>query len=116
MTRRKRLTWIIVAGVVVLGAGAAVWRNSNKATPVLTERVATQDIVSRVTANGKIQAENKVEMSALVQGQVVNLAVHEGDKVKRGDLLLQIDRNRAAADEAGSSAALKASLAERDSA
>ena len=34
-------------------------------------------------------------MSALVQGQVVNLAVREGDKVKKGDFLLQIDRNRA---------------------
>jgi len=105
-----------VAGVLVLGAGAAVARNWNKATPVLTARVATQDIVSKVTANGKIQAENKVEMSALVQGQVVNLAVREGDKVKKGDFLLQIDRNRAAAEEAGSSAALKASLADRDSA
>ncbi len=105
-----------MAGVLVLGAGAAVARNWNKATPVLTARVATQDIVSKVTANGKIQAENKVEMSALVQGQVVNLAVREGDKVKKGDFLLQIDRNRAAAEEAGSSAALKASLADRDSA
>ncbi len=105
-----------MAGVLVLGAGAAVSLNRNQATPVLTSRVATQDIVSKVTANGKIQAENKVEMSALVQGQVVNLAVREGDKVKRGDFLLQIDRNRAAAEEAGSNAALKASLSDRDSA
>jgi HlyD family secretion protein len=116
LTRRKRLIWIIVAGVLVLGAAAAIARNWNKATPVLTARVTTQDIVAKVTANGKIQAENKVEMSALVQGQVVNLAVREGDKVKKGDFLLQIDRNRAAAEEAGSSAALKASLSDRDSA
>jgi len=105
-----------VAGVLVLGGGVAYSRNRSKATPVLTAKVATQDIVSKVTANGKIQAENKVEMSALVQGQVVNLAVREGDKVKKGDFLLQIDRNRAAAEEAGSSAALKASLSDRDSA
>jgi HlyD family secretion protein len=116
LTRRKHLIWIVVAGVLVSGTGAAVWRSWNKATPVLTARVAMQDIVSKVTANGKIQAENKVELSALVQGQVVNLAVREGDKVKKGGFLLQIDRNRAAADEAGSSAALKASLADRDSA
>jgi HlyD family secretion protein len=116
LTRRKRLIWIIVVGVLVSGAGAAVWSKRNKATPVLTARVATQDIVSKVTANGKIQAENKVEMSALVQGQVVNLAVREGDKVRKGDFLLQIDRNRAVAEEAGSSAALKASLSDRDSA
>jgi HlyD family secretion protein len=105
-----------VAVALVLGGGVAYSRNRSKATPVLTARVATQDIVSKVTANGKIQAENKVEMSALVQGQVVNLAVREGDKVKKGDFLLQIDLNRAAAEEAGSSAALKASLSDRDSA
>jgi HlyD family secretion protein len=114
--RRKRLIWILVAGVLALGGGVAYSRSRSKATPVLTAKVATQDIVAKVTANGKIQAENKVEMSALVQGQVVNLAVREGDKVKKGDFLLQIDRNRAAAEEAGSSAALKASLSDRDSA
>ncbi len=117
MTRRRRRALIIAAGVVVLAAGGAAFsRSRNKAVSVLTARVATQDIVSKVTANGKIQAENKVEMSALVQGQIVNLAVREGDRVKKGDFLLQIDRNRAAAEEAGSSAALKASLADRDSA
>ena len=116
MTRRKRIIWVVVAGVLVAGAGVAYARSRNKATSVLTARVARQDIVSKVTANGKIQAENKVEMSALVQGQVVNLAVREGDKVSKGDFLLQIDRNRAVAEEAGSSAALKASLADRDSA
>ncbi|PYQ23795.1 MAG: hypothetical protein DMF81_07540 [Acidobacteria bacterium] len=63
-----------------------------------------------------MQAENKVEMSALVMGQIVNLAVREGDAVKKGDFLLQIDRNRAAAEEAGSNAALRASLADRDTA
>ncbi|PYQ47075.1 MAG: hypothetical protein DMF78_24675 [Acidobacteria bacterium] len=63
--------------------------------------------MSKVTANGKIQAENKVDMSALVMGEIVNLAVREGDRVKKGDFLLQIDRNRAVADEAGSSAALR---------
>jgi HlyD family secretion protein len=114
--KRKRIVWIVIVAVVILGGGAAYSSNRNKGTPVLTAKVVTQDIVSKVTANGKIQAENKVEMSALVQGQIVNLAVREGDRVKKGDLLLQIDRNRAVADEAGSSAALKGSLADRDSA
>jgi len=69
-----------------------------------------------VTANGKIQAEKKVDLSALVMGQIVNLAAREGDRVKKGDFLLQIDKNQAAAGEAGSAAALQASLSDRDSA
>lgn len=114
---RKRVILLAAAGlVVVLAGGVAYSRQKGKAVPVLAARVETQDIVSKVTANGKIQAENRVEMSALVMGQIVNLAVREGDHVKKGDFLLQIDRNRAVAEEAGSSAALRASLADRDSA
>jgi HlyD family secretion protein len=114
---RKRVILLAVAGAVVLAAGGAAYsRQKGKAVPVLAARVEKQDIVSKVTANGKIQAENKVEMSALVMGQIVNLAAREGDRVKKGDFLLQIDRNRAVAEEAGSSAALQASLSDRDSA
>ena len=114
---RKRVILLAAAGLVIVVAGGAVYaRQKGKAVPVLASRVETQDIVSKVTANGKIQAENRVEMSALVMGQIVNLAVREGDRVKKGDFLLQIDRNRAAAEEAGSSAALRGSLADRDSA
>src|SRR5439155_2780029 len=44
-----------------------------------------------------------------------NLAAHEGDRVTRGQFLLQIDQNRAAAEAAGSSAALRASMSDLDS-
>ncbi len=81
-----------------------------------TAKAELEDLVSKVTANGKIQAEKKVELSALVMGQIVNLAVRDGDVVKKGDFLLQIDRNRAVAEEEGSAAALAGSLAALDSA
>ncbi len=113
---RKRIVWLVVLAGVVVGGGAALSRRGDRGVAVLTGTVTQQDVVSKVTANGKIQAENRVELSALVMGQIVNLTVREGDRVKKGDFLLQIDQNRAAADEAGSSAALRASLADRDSA
>ncbi|HEY3120906.1 MAG TPA: efflux RND transporter periplasmic adaptor subunit [Vicinamibacteria bacterium] len=114
---KRRIILLTAIGLLLAaGGGFAYSRQKNKALPVLTAKVQTQDIVSKVTANGKIQAENKVEMSALVMGQIVNLAVREGDQVKKGEFLLQIDRNRAAAEEAGSNAALRASLADRDTA
>jgi HlyD family secretion protein len=116
MTRKKRTVLLVVAaGVVAAGGWAAYKRYEGKAVPVLAAKVATEDIVAKVTANGKIQAENKVELSALVMGQIVNLAAHEGDVVKKGQFLLQIDQNRAAAEAAGSGAALRASLSDRDS-
>jgi len=116
MSKQKRTVLLIVAAVVVALVGwAAYLRHKGKAVPVLAAKVEKQDIVAKVTANGKIQAENRVELSALVSPQIVNLAVHEGDHVQKGQFLLQIDQNRAAADEAGSSAALRASLSDRDS-
>jgi len=115
----KKLKVSLIVGAVVLAAvavSAVVSSKKKDATRVITAKVKEQDIVSKVTANGKIQAENKVELSALVQGQIVNLVVREGDRVRKGDFLLQIDRNRAAAEEASSAAAAKASLSDRDSA
>ena len=118
MTRkRKRLVILIGVAVLVAGGGfSALSFRKGDALSVLTAKVGKEDIVAKVTANGKIQAENRVELSALVMGQIVNLAVREGDRVKKGDFLLQIDQNRAVADEAGSSAALRVSLNDRDTA
>jgi HlyD family secretion protein len=117
MTRKTKLTLIIGGGVVaVLAVGGFLSSRNKGITRVITSPVKEQDLVGKVIANGKIQAENKVELSALVQGQIVNLVVQEGDRVKKGDFLLQIDRNRAAAEEASSAAAVKAALADRDSA
>jgi HlyD family secretion protein len=110
---------IILAAAAVLALLIGWWQVSakNKKIPrVTTAKVGPEDMVSKVTANGKIQAEKKVDLSALVMGQIINLAVRNGDRVKKGDFLLQIDRNRAVAEEAGSAAALEGSLSARDSA
>ncbi|HKF45408.1 MAG TPA: efflux RND transporter periplasmic adaptor subunit [Thermoanaerobaculia bacterium] len=113
-------TWkIVIAVAVVLVAlviAGQVSARDRKIPRVTTAKAAVEEMVSKVTANGKIQAEKKVELSALVMGQIVNLAVRDGDSVKKGDFLLQIDRNRAVAEEAGSAAALAGSLAALDSA
>ena len=103
---------LAVAGVV----GSSIYKKKNQATEVSVAKVKVQDVVGKVIANGKIQAENKVDLSALVMGQIVNLVVREGDRVKEGDFLLQIDKKRAAAEEAGSAAALQGSVGDLDSA
>jgi HlyD family secretion protein len=83
---------------------------------VTTAKVETVDLVAKVTANGKIQARRKVDMSALVMGQIVNLAVKEGDHVRRGQLLLQIDKTQLAAAAQGSEASLAAMRHDLDAA
>jgi HlyD family secretion protein len=84
-----------IAGVVVaVVAGLAVVaakRNSTKPVEVRTEAVEARDLVASVTASGQIQPRTKVNVSADVTGKIVRLAVKEGDMVKKGQFLLQID-------------------------
>jgi HlyD family secretion protein len=96
---------LLVVGFVLMGSLRSKDRNLPKVT---TAKVEKTDLVSKVTANGKIQARRKVDLSALVQGQIVNLAVREGDQVRKGQLLLQIDQAQLAAVAQGRESALAA--------
>jgi HlyD family secretion protein len=53
--------------------------------------VARRDLVSAVTASGKIEAQTKVDISADVTGRIIQIGVKEGDLVKKGQFLIQID-------------------------
>jgi HlyD family secretion protein len=91
---RKKLWWIAggAAAVAVVGGGgwAALGRGP-KPVIVQTATVGRDDLQAKVTANGKVQAQKKVDISATVPGQVTQLAVREGDAVTKGQFLLQID-------------------------
>jgi HlyD family secretion protein len=80
---------------VVLVAGAVVAANfyfrKDKGLSVTTEVIRTRDLEAIVSASGKIQAKRTVNVSSDTVGRVVNLAVNEGDRVKEGQFLLQID-------------------------
>src|SRR5262245_21308519 len=117
MSKKTKIILGLGAAVVVVGALTAFIRGKDKDLPrVTTAKVEKLDLVSKVTANGKIQAKRKVDMSALVMGQIVNLAVKEGDKVKKGQLLLQIDRAQLAAQAQGRAAGLEAMRHDLDAA
>ncbi|MFY9550906.1 MAG: efflux RND transporter periplasmic adaptor subunit, partial [Thermoanaerobaculia bacterium] len=117
MSKKTKIILGIVAAIVVVGVLAAFIRGKDKDVPrVTTAKVEKVDLVSKVTANGKIQAQRKVDMSALVMGQIVNLAVKEGDKVNKGQLLLQIDRKQLAAQAQGREASLAAMRHDLDAA
>jgi len=117
MSKKTKIIVGLGAAVVVVGALTAAIRGRDKDLPrVTTAKVEKVDLVAKVTANGKIQAKNKVDMSALVMGQIVNLAVKEGDHVKKGQLLLQIDRVQLAAQAQGKEASLSAMRHDLDAA
>ena len=112
----KRRTKIIigVAAVVVIAVviAAIVGSQQGKGIRVRTAKVDRKDLVQIVTANGTVQAKTKVELSANIMGQVTELNVQEGDRVKRGDLLAVIDQARYAAAVNSAKANLQALEAE----
>jgi HlyD family secretion protein len=116
----RRRTKIIIGVVVLVIAGALTagfaWRRGKDVTPVTYGKVARQDLTSKVSANGRIDAKRKVDLSANVMGQVVNLAVREGDVVRKDDFLLQIDQKQLAATARSADAALQAVFSDRDAA
>jgi HlyD family secretion protein len=116
----KKSTKIWIGAVVVLiGAGIAfgVVKSKDAKLPRITVgKVDRHDVISKVTASGKIEAQKKVDLSANIMGQIVNMAVREGDVVKKGDFLLQIDKAQLAASAAGAEASVRALLHDRDSA
>jgi HlyD family secretion protein len=85
---------LITAGVILVGAavvGANLWFQQEPALTVATEAIRSRDLEAIVSASGKIQPKRLVNISADTPGRVVDLAVNEGDRVKVGQFLLQID-------------------------
>ena len=90
----SRKNVLIIVGVVLVAAavvGANLYFKKDKGLTVNTEVVKARDLESIVAASGKIQPKRLVQISADTPGRVVNLAVNEGDRIKKGQLLLQID-------------------------
>ncbi len=114
---KKKLIWTFVILLVVAGIAAIAAKNRGpKATEVQAAQVGREDLQAKVSANGKIQAQKKVDVSATIAGQITNIAVEEGDVVKRGQLLLQIDPVSTRAQVRGSEASIDALKRDVDSA
>jgi HlyD family secretion protein len=93
MSRRAKWTLGISIVVVALGGMFALSaaKRGKKATEVRLEAVEPRDLVAAVTASGKLEAQTKVDISADITGRITQIAVKEGELVRKGQFLLQID-------------------------
>ena len=88
--RRKVLVFSIIL-VVLLGLTALVFlKKRDIVLTVQTEKVARRGLTELVLANGRIQPVLQIKISAEVSGEIIDLPVKEGQKVKKGDLLVKI--------------------------
>lgn len=91
MTRK---TWVALTVLLVLvgtAAGVAFWASRPSLPEVTAEPVRARDLEAIVSASGKIQPKRQVNVSANTMGRVTRLAVEEGQRVQKGQFLLEID-------------------------
>lgn len=115
MTRR---TWLLIGGaiLVVLLIVASVMTSRESGLEVEYEEVTHRDLTAIVSASGEIEPKQSVSISATTPGEVVRIGVTEGQRVSRGDFLLQLDPVSVAAGATGQAAAVEAARAELETA
>jgi HlyD family secretion protein len=87
----------IIIGIAVLAVVALILVNvlkKEKGTVVDVEKVSRGTIMQKVTGSGQIRPEVQVKISARVAGKILKLHAEEGDQVKKGQLLVELDQEQ----------------------
>jgi HlyD family secretion protein len=87
---RRRVRRGLLAVLVLAAAGFAL-RNVLLGTPVDARRAARGDLVQTVVASGRVMTPQRVSVGAVVTGRVIRIPVAEGQTVKRGEVLIELD-------------------------
>ena len=109
----RRLTvWLIAGGLLLTGVGVYFWQANNKSNeaPVfVTEAANLGNLTLNVSANGTLQPTNSVSIGSELSGTVLRVLVDVNDKVKKGQVLVELDtaklNDQVARSRAGLSAA-----------
>ena len=112
--RRKRIIYGVIAAVVLLvvvGGVIAATSGGTKIDPSKLAKVEKGDLAKSVVATGKIEPITKVEVKSKASGIVKKLYVEYGDRVKRGQVLAELDREEIQARVDQARAQLEASSA-----
>lgn len=107
---------LVITIIIAITASAGFYFKSNnnsevKATTVELTKVATNKIIQKVNATGKIQPKTKINISADVSAKIINLYVEEGEWVEKGKLLVELDREKYLASVESQEANVRASQA-----
>jgi HlyD family secretion protein len=99
-------TGVVIAVLAV--TGIAVHQSRKGIVTVQTGKAERQDLASIVSASGEIRPKTYVNIGANAFGKIVRLYVKEGDRVKKGQLLAQLENVQSSADVNATQAGLEA--------
>ena len=84
---------IIIGLIVVLGGITAMTLlKEDKGVEVTVQKINRGTVIKKVTGSGRIKPALEVKISANVSGKILHIYAEEGDSVKKGELLVQLDR------------------------
>jgi HlyD family secretion protein len=107
-TGKKILIGSGIAVAVLAIAGIAVQQSRKGVVTVQTGKAERQDLASIVSASGEIKPKTYVNIGANAFGKITRLYVREGDRVKKGQLLAQLENVQSSADVNATQASLEA--------
>jgi len=108
-TWQKALIGIGIVLVLAVMVGLTVYQSHKNLVTVQTGKAQKENLASVVSASGEIRPKTYVNIGANAFGKIVRLYVKEGDRVKKGQLLGQIENVQSAADVNATRASLAAS-------
>jgi HlyD family secretion protein len=91
---RRPALWAALAALIAAGGGYAYWQQSqdrNAAPSYVTEPASKGDLTLTVTANGTLQPTRSVNIGSELSGTVLRVLVDVNDKVKKGQVLVELD-------------------------
>jgi len=112
--KRKRVFYVggsILAVIIIAVVVMAATRGGTKIDPSKLGKVERGDLAKSVVATGKIEPITKVELKSKASGIVEKWDADAGDKVKEGQVLVELDRQQILAAVRESRAALAAAEA-----
>lgn len=89
---RRPLFWVALVIVLALSGGVYYYLNQPTTRASATTTVSRGDLKATVNANGRVQAVTSVQLAFPQSGRITQVQVQEGDVVKTGDVLAELDR------------------------
>jgi len=112
--KRKWKVLLIICLVLLVTGGifASIKMNQRGIVTVQTGRVVRGDLTAVVTASGEIKPKNYINLGANAQGPLTAIYVKEGDRVRKGQVVAQIENTQPTADVAAQKATINSALAD----
>src|SRR6266496_1164321 len=90
LLRKKQIIYGSIGLLLLCIVASIIWSKREKPIPVTTEKAVRKTILQTVSATGKVQPETEVKISPATSGEIIELPVDDGMRVKKGDLLVRI--------------------------